>query len=242
MKMCRKAVIIAAGFGNRLWPRTQKIPKTLLPFGEGTILSTITDNLSRAGIKEFVLVVGYNADHILDYLEKNKRLGKQITIVQNDEWERGNGLSVLKAEDAVGDEPFILSMSDHIVPETSLRRIIESEKTENLLLVDRRPEQIYDIDDATKVWLEDDTIVHIGKEISPYNGIDCGIFRLDKAFFESMRRRLELRQESISAAVQGLIDNKNMKAVFLNGREKWIDIDTPEAYKYALQNKQTFVL
>ncbi len=237
-----KALIIAAGFGNRLWPRTQKIPKTLLPFGNGTILSTITDNLSLAGIEEFVLVVGYNGDHILNYLSENNDLGKDIRIVHNAEWERGNGLSVLIAEDALGEEPFILSMSDHIVPASSLRRIIECKKEENLLLVDKRPQQIFDIDDATKVWLEEDTIVNIGKEIEPYNGIDCGIFRLDASFFAAMRRRLEKEQESISAAIQELIAEDNMKAVFLNGGERWIDIDTPEAYHFAVQNEQTFIL
>jgi len=237
-----KALIIAAGFGNRLWSRTQKIPKTLLPFGNGTILSTIMDHLEQAGIDEFVLVVGYNADHILRYLEDNGRPRKKITIVQNNEWERGNGLSVLIAEKALGGAPFILSMSDHIVPVSALKRIIVSDKQTNLLLVDKRPDQIFDIDDATKVWLEEDTIVHIGKEIEPYNAIDCGIFRLDDAFFASMRRRLEAGQESISAAVQGLIADNNMKAVFLNGGERWIDIDTPEAYRHALENQSSFAV
>jgi len=49
-----------------------------------------------------------------------------------------------------------------------------------------------------------------------------------------MREQLKTNQESISASVKGLIRNDDMQAVFLADDESWIDIDTPEAYQYAL--------
>jgi len=59
---------------------------------------------------------------------------------------------------------------------------------------------------------------------------------LNTRFFSSMRQQLAMEQESISASVRGLIENKDMEAIFLEGSDCWIDIDTPESYHYALKN------
>jgi len=222
--------------GNRLWETTKKTPKSLLPFGDGTILSNILDNLSQAGIEGFVIVTGFNAGYIHDYIKEHNSFGHNVTFVRNDEWQRGNGISVLLSEDAVNGEPFILSMSDHIVSVQAIKRIIESPNEKNLLLVDKAIDDIFDIDDATKVFLENDLIVNIGKEITHYNGVDCGIFKLNSRFFKAMRRELEAGLDSISAAINRLIHHKDMAAVFLKNKESWIDIDTLEAYEHAKQH------
>ena len=230
-----KAVIIAAGMGNRLWEKTDKRPKTLLPYDGGTILSKIIQNLIEAGIDEVLMVVGYNRIHIEEYLNNEKFVDCKISFIVNNEWERGNGLSVHLTRPQTDGEPFILSMADHIVPVSALKRIIQSQKTANLLLVDPKVDSIFDIDDATKVKIEEDNIVNIGKEIEEYNHIDCGIFRLTKRFYQAMERALEKGEESISAAVNQLVADNDMKGVFLEDHETWIDIDTPEAYKHALE-------
>ncbi len=230
-----KAVIIAAGMGNRLWEKTDKRPKTLLPYNGGTILSTIIENLIEAGIDEILMVVGYKRAHIEDYLNSKNFDGCKISFIINDEWEKGNGISVHLTRSETSGEPFILSMADHIVPVSALKRIIESRKSANLLLVDPKVETIFDIDDATKVKLENDDIIDIGKEISDYNHIDCGVFRFTERFYLAMERALKAGQESISAAVNQLIASNDMKGVLLEEHETWIDIDTPEAYKHAVE-------
>ena len=227
-----KAVIVAAGAGRRL---NNELPKTLLPFGEGTILSAILTNISKAGIEDFVIVVGYKSGAIVEYLEENRYLGFAISFVENPEWTRGNGISVLAAEPETGDESFLLSMSDHIVSVGAITRVAEHNSPSNLLLVDRKVDEVFDIDDATKVKVAGEKITDIGKNISDYNAIDCGIFKLTPRFFSSMRRQLETGEESISASIRGLIENDDMEAVFLEGNDCWIDIDTPESYHYALK-------
>lgn len=228
-----KAVIIAAGNSSRLWPQTNKAPKTLLPFGKGTILSTIMSNLSQTGITELVLVLGFEAKRIMDYLEENALFGFRIFFVLNSDYHKGNGLSVLMAEQTVGNEDFILSMSDHIVTPMAINRVVHSNEERNLLLVDKQIERIFDIDDATKVYYRNNQILKIGKDLSAYNAIDCGIFRLTKRFFDAMRRQLESGKDSISAGIQELIRNNDMTPVLLENDERWIDIDTPKAYKFA---------
>ena len=233
-----KAVIIAAGCGSRIFEETYGIPKTLLPFGKETILSTILTNFAQNGIREFVIVVGYESKRLIDYCEKNKFLDYKITFVENREWKRGNGISVLLAEETVAGEDFILSMSDHIVPASAINRVLKSALRQNLLLVDKKVNKIFDIDDATKVLTEKDKILQIGKNLKKYNGIDCGVFLLNCHYFDSMQEQLKKGNESISSAINGLIKNENMLAVFTGEDEECIDIDTQDAYQFALNKFQ----
>ena len=232
-----KAVIIAAGTGSRIKGKTKDTPKTLLPYGGGTILSNILKNISLCGINSFVIVVGYKSEYIKKYLHENSNFGFDIKLVRNDEWHRGNGISVLMAEREIPEGHFILSMSDHIVSPNAIKRVAESTLNENLLLVDRNINAIFDIDDATKIELKEDKIIKIGKELSVYNGVDCGIFRLNKNFYQAMRKQLKNGQESISSAIEILISNNDMYAVFTQKEDYWLDIDTPEAYKHSLKIK-----
>jgi choline kinase len=204
-----------------------------LPFGRGTILSNILSNLAIADINEFVFVLGFEANRIIDYLKNNKYFGFKSKIILNSEYKRGNGLSVLMAEQVVENHNFILSMSDHIVSSSAIKRVLKSDIDKNLLLVDKRIHRIFDIDDATKVNCNGNRIKNIGKSLTDYNGIDCGIFRLNSRFFNAMRTQDKLGRESISAGIEVLIENDDMEAIFMEENEHWIDIDTPEAYQHA---------
>ena len=228
-----KAVIIAAGRGSRLKKRQ---PKTLLPFANDTILSTILLNISKAGVNNFIIVVGYQQKSIIDYLKHNNYFGLDISIIENREWEKRNGISVLAVKDEVKNESFLLSMSDHIVSISGLKKIIEYRGNKNALLVDPNVNSIFDIDDATKVEVNHNSIINIGKEINVYNGIDCGVFKLNHRFFISMLEQLKQGKESITAAVLGLIKKDDMEAVSIEDNDFWIDIDTPESYKYAVDS------
>jgi len=228
-----KAVIIAAGFGSRLWQTSYQIPKTLLPFGQGTILSTIISQLIAAGITEIIIVVGFNREYIVRYLEE-KPVEVPLRFVENLEWERGNALSVYKVKDFVGSEPFLLSMSDHLVSLEALKRVVENQERTNLLLVDPFIKENFDLNDATKVQQVDGYIVQIGKEIADYNALDCGIFRLESDFFGAVETAVAKGSESISGAIGELVLERRIRTLILDKPNQWLDIDTPEAYKHAL--------
>lgn len=237
-KTSMKAVIVAAGMSSRLSDTTSDTPKTLLPFENKTILYKILTNLSSAGVDEFIIVTGYKSELIENYLKAHRNHGYDIEIVYNPDYRRANGISVLAAEKAVNGEPFILSMSDHIVTVGAIKKILTSTSNKNLLLVDEKIDDVFDIDDATKVDIDGNKIINIGKEIAQYNAIDCGIFRLNNRYFDAMRKKLQHGEESISAAINGLISNDDMDAVFMNEEDYWIDIDTKDAYNYASESLQ----
>jgi len=229
-----KGVIIAAGYGSRLWDVTNNVPKTLLPYSNGTILSTIINRLNHAGITSIYLIVGYNQQYIRDYISSTF-FDIPVQIIDNKLWERGNGLSVYQAKSVIMDEPFILSMSDHIVSTSALQMIVNAAERINLLLTDPFIDDNFDLDDATKVLVKNDYVLEIGKDLAEYNALDCGIFRLETDFFTAVEKALEHGKESISAAISELILKDRIKTITLVEHNQWLDIDTPEAYQYAIK-------
>jgi CBS domain-containing protein len=65
-------VIMAGGYGKRMKPLTNIIPKPLIPFGEKTIIENIFDRFERHGCKTFYLSVNYKAELIDYYLSEQK--------------------------------------------------------------------------------------------------------------------------------------------------------------------------
>src|SRR6266550_1931137 len=153
---CVRAIITAAGRGSRLASSSDDTPKTLLRFGSGTILSGIMQNFAAAGISEFIVIVGFRGEAIVEYLTVHGNLGYAVTVVTNPEWHRGNGISVHLASTALDPDEaeVLLSMSDHLVSPAALRAMIDAPPGRNQLLVDPRIEQVHDLEDATKVWVD----------------------------------------------------------------------------------------
>lgn len=63
-------VIMAGGFGSRLKPLTNVLPKPLLPIGEKTMIEEIIDRFSRYGCNNFYISVNYKSDLIKYYISK----------------------------------------------------------------------------------------------------------------------------------------------------------------------------
>lgn len=107
-----KAIIPVAGAGTRLRPHTYTQPKALMPIAGKAILSFIVDPLAEAGIKEFVFVIGYLGDKIIDYVEQ-RYPGLRCHFVQQNARE-GSGQAISLTRKLIdGDEAFIV-MGDTI--------------------------------------------------------------------------------------------------------------------------------
>jgi|GEM_PF-1091352 len=75
-----KAVILAAGMGRRLTPMQWDKPKTLLAIGGTTLLGNILDSLINRGVKEAVIVVGYQGELVA---QEAKRHDIECAFVEN---------------------------------------------------------------------------------------------------------------------------------------------------------------
>jgi MurNAc alpha-1-phosphate uridylyltransferase len=108
----RTAMVLAAGFGERMRPLTNTIPKPLVQVAGKALLDHMLDRLADAGVETAVVNVHYLADAI----EKHVAQRKRPHVVISDERPKilGTGGGLIKALPALGDAPFFHVNSDSI--------------------------------------------------------------------------------------------------------------------------------
>ena len=221
-----QAIILAAGRGSRLANGTESPPKPLARVGGISLLERTLRTLKKAGVIEFVIVIGHRGKEIRDSIELSCP-ELPITWVNNPEWEKPNGVSVLAAESCAHDR-FLLTMSDHVFFPETIKRLREAEVLdgEALLAIDRKIAACPDLDDATKVQLHENRIKAIGKSLTDFDAIDIGIFHCSGALFEALRKSATGSDCALSDGIRSLAEAGRMKALDIDG-EDWLDVDTP---------------
>ncbi len=120
-----KALILAAGCGNRLRPLTDSVPKAMVKVGDEPIIGNTIKCLLSAGIKDIGIVVGYKGECIKKYVSDT--FGDlNICYFENKRYKETNNIvSLYSAIDYCNDD-IILLECDVIFPLSSLQRLIES--------------------------------------------------------------------------------------------------------------------
>lgn len=114
--MISKAMIFAAGLGQRMLPLTLHTPKPLLPVGGQPLLFWHLDHLATAGIKEVVINISHLGEQIREAVGDGSRWGLQVHFsCESQPLETGGGL--LQALPLLGDQPFLLINGDTWYPE-----------------------------------------------------------------------------------------------------------------------------
>ena len=113
MKGVNQCLILAAGNGSRIASVSGGVPKPLVRLRGTPLLEHVMTSCQEAGITKFVIVVGYRADLIRRWFAERPLDGISVTLVENPEYDKANGVSALAAKDELHN-PFLLLMSDHI--------------------------------------------------------------------------------------------------------------------------------
>jgi NDP-sugar pyrophosphorylase family protein len=88
-----KAMILAAGVGNRLRPLTETCPKALIDINGAPVLEIVIKRLIKAGCTEIIINVFHLADMIVDFLRARKNFGIRIDIsLEKELLDTGGGL------------------------------------------------------------------------------------------------------------------------------------------------------
>jgi UTP-glucose-1-phosphate uridylyltransferase/mevalonate kinase len=182
----RKAVIPAAGFGTRLFPATKATKKELFPIVDRDgvakpAILVIVEEALEAGIDEVIIIVqehdladfrsfftqqisieNYNKlpRHFQEYSRRLLEMGRRVSFVTQTAQE-GFGHAVYAAAEAVGDEPFLLMLGDHIyrsdTESSCARQLLEAYQRHGQSIVGVRytPEaEIGNFGTVTGVWLD----------------------------------------------------------------------------------------
>jgi len=231
----RAAVILAAGFGSRLQGVSDETSlKPLTPVAGRPLLFRTLDGLVEAGCKRIVIVIGYGAHELRDAVQSGYDRDVELVFVENPHYKLSNGVSLLCAREHIEGD-FILTMADHVFDPEILQLAMDYEVDPRgaCLLVDSKIDEVFDLDDATKVWADGDTLVHIGKQLTEYNRVDTGCFVCSSALFDEIAAVYkETGDASLSNGVQALAKTGRMRLLDI-GDYRWQDVDTPEMFEQA---------
>jgi CDP-L-myo-inositol myo-inositolphosphotransferase len=221
-----QALVLAAGLGSRLGNGT---PKPLLPLLGVPLLARTLFTLKKAGITDAYVVIGHEGARVRREISAIRRLDLNIHWIENPRWVEPNGVSVLAGSPHL-DGPFLLTMSDHLLPVDGLARLrAEAARGRDLvLLVDKGTSQVHDLSDATKVRLDGERITAIAKDLPEFDAIDTGAFLAGPALFEALTALdAEGKPPSLSDGVRRLAAEGRAWALDGTGLV-WQDVDTPE--------------
>ena len=215
---CSVAVILAAGTGTRLGQPS----KPLAAVASVTLLERAVRTVQRAGIGRVIVVVGHAKDAVERFVSTR---GLPVELVENEHFALGNGSSAIVGGRAAGQR-FVLMMVDHLVEPEILGRVLRC-RAPFAVAVDTRPRSC-NVDEATKLRVQDGSVVDVSRELEQWDAIDVGVFACDAAVIQAAE----------SAAVHGngtwnsvkrswLGQGLPIEAVDITGLF-WTDVDTPE--------------
>ena len=105
----RKAMVLAAGYGTRLKPLTDRMPKPLVPVAGKPMIEYALEKLRAYGIEEIIINVSHLKDQLTAYVSKSRDLTIKISE-ETEPLETGGGLK--KALPLLGNEPVFTINSD----------------------------------------------------------------------------------------------------------------------------------
>jgi len=221
--MPMKAIILSAGYGKRLRPLTDRIPKPLVPVGGKPLIVHHLEKLADAGFREIVINLGHLGSKIPEALGDGSAWGLNIAYSDEgpDPLETGGGIT--KALPMLGQETFLVVNGD-VWCDLDFGEIPERlpEKDDALLFLVPQPEWREKGDFS----LQDNRVV---ESVSPdllYAGIALYHPRiLDGAKVEKFSIVPRLRQSIASDRVGGILHEGS-----------WDDVGTPERLE-ALQSE-----
>lgn len=210
-----KAMILAAGRGERMRPLTDHTPKPLLQAGGKPLIVWHIERLAQAGFRELVINHAHLGRQIEEALGRGERWGVRISYSDEGEaLETAGGIA--NALPLLGDRPFLVVNGD-VYTDYDFQRL-RSQPMEgvaaHLVLVDNPPQH-----PAGDFGLADGKLVEQGEERLTFSGI--GVYRPE--FFASVvpGAKAKLAPLLFAALASGQVTAEHYRGV-------WVDVGTPE--------------
>ena len=228
------ALILAAGFGSRLRKKTNT-PKPLTKVLGLTFAERVVCTLLDAGVQQFLVTLGHEAETVRAHISDiARRRGVWIDFIEAKDWEQGNGASALAAKGHTGEAPFFLVMIDHLFDPAIARALADDPPApgEMCLAVDREKEGIFDLDDVTRIKIDDGHIQDIGKTLDDWDAGDTGVMLCTSGLFEGLERAAINNKHGLSDGLRNLAGEGRARTVDVTGMP-WLDVDTLDALREA---------
>jgi len=225
MTAISEAVILMAGEGSRLRDSDKTFLKPIVPVLGRPLISYTLDALVCAGIETIHLVVGYESERMIAQVEQLIPSGVGASFIENRDWRKQNGISLLAAATHVGT-PFLLTMSDHLFDGALVDHLLDNFDPGSLnVAVDRKLESIFDLEDAMKVQTRGGRVIGIGKDLRNYDAVDAGLLVCPLEIFNYLERSKRNCDCSLADGVRLMAGDNKVRAIDIAGAW-WQDVDT----------------
>ena len=177
-----KAVILAAGEGNRMRPLTYTRPKVMLPIANRPILEHLVIEMKKAGIKQFTFVVGYHGETIRQHFGDGARWGVSIDYVPQRK-QLGTAHAVKMVEGFVKGK-FLLANGDVLLKVDDIKKILAKDNIALSLI------EVEDTRDLGVVELAGDKVKAIHEKVDkpPSKLVNAGVYLLTPDIFPAIAR------------------------------------------------------
>ncbi|MBF7687645.1 N-acetylmuramate alpha-1-phosphate uridylyltransferase MurU [Acinetobacter rathckeae] len=212
-----KAMILAAGLGNRMRPLTLHTPKPLLRVGGKPLIVWHIENLKRAGITDIIINTAWLAGELHKALGDGRAFGVQITWSDEIEGLETAG-GIIRALPHLGEEAFVLVNGD-VWTNFEFKHLLNVElgtALAHLMLVDNPPQHLkgdFMLCDGFAQQIEDATA-----QTFTYSGIAV----LSPQLFAG----LDDGKRPLAPLLKTAMQTKQVSAEKLIGQ--WVDVGTPE--------------
>lgn len=213
-----KAMILAAGLGNRMRPLTLKTPKPLLAVGDKPLIVWHIEALKKAGITDIVINTAWLGHKLHDYLGDGSQFGVSISWSDEDEpLETAGGIQ--KALPLLGNEPFLLVNGDIWLRYDfqALAKKSLDDKLAHLVLVANPPQHLKG-DFAFHRESDNPLIQSTGDERYTFAGVSL----LSPRLFAG----LSAGKAPLAPLLRQAIANDQVTGEYFAGA--WVDVGTPE--------------
>jgi glucose-1-phosphate thymidylyltransferase len=215
-----KAVILGAGEGLRCRPLTLTRSKVMLPVANKPILEHVIDALTKCGINDIIMVIGYKKERIMDYFRDGVDFGVNITYVEQ-KGQLGTAHAIKQVSSYMDDE-FIVLNGDNIVEAGTISDILAGRSGDaTILTVIREHTEGYGV-----VLSENHEVMNLiekPKEGLSHN-VNTGIYIFNPDIFENIEATpiSETGEYAITDTIQQMIDDgKNVSMV--HSEAMWLD-------------------
>ena len=218
------AIVFAGGYGTRLRPLTETLPKPMLPIGGRPLLERIVQSLAASGIRDVRITTCFMAEKIRDHFGDGSRLGVQIRYIDE---ERPLGTA-----GALGtiDRPKIttLAVNGDILTDLNFQTVVDfhSDHEADMTVAVRKYE--FQVEYGV---VESDGIETTGLVEKPSFQffINAGIYVLEPAVFDYVPRGTRFDMPDL---IKSLIADKR-RVISFPIREYWLDIGRHDDYAQA---------
>jgi len=122
-----KALILAGGYGKRLRPITEELPKPLIEVAGKPILAWQIELYKRHGIKDIVLAVGHLKEKVIERVGSGSAYGVRVVYVVEDK-PLGTGGAIKNAEVALKGEDMFVASNGDVITNLDVSKLCEALK------------------------------------------------------------------------------------------------------------------